>query len=1356
VERIAGRYIVEATLGRGGMGVVYRVLDEVRRERVALKRLLFSSDASAQAARTTLFEREYHTLAQLRHPRIVAAYDYGLDEDSAYYTMELLEGSDLKQKVPVPWRPLCVLLRDVASALALVHARKLVHRDVTPRNIHCTADGRAKLFDFGAMTPMQVAKDLVGTPPFVPPEALLGQALDGRADLFALGATAYWALTGQHAYPAHSLDDLMDAWRSKPREPRAVAGEIPAALSELVLSMLSLDRMGRPSSAAEVVDRLETTAELVPDEQLAVAHAYLATPTLVAREETLPHVRDQLARARKGVGGFTLIEGEAGVGRSRFLEAGVLEAMLLGTTVLRADALAGDEDYSAAKVLASQLLRSASDVARGTSLPHAAILGRLLPELRPAPSAARASDSDETANPRDLRPQLQAALCDWFLEASKRCRLLVAADDVHRFDEPSAALIASLATRAGESTIVVLATVETGAPATSPAALRLLTQAGARLKLRNLAAEQTRALLVSVFGDVPNIELISTRIHDLSGGSPRACMDLAQHLVDRGAARYAAGHWVLPSRLDADDLPATMAESFASRLHVLGTTARSLAEALAIGAEDALVAADVRGVLADASSSDVFAALEELRVARVLEGDGDRQRFTHEGWVRALHGGLDEHRRRSLHRALASIVASRGRDVARVVKHLLEAGDEAGALDTLIESLKAFDRPRVRPPGYGATLEQSLETSARLGRPRRERILIEAEIVRMASFQPSTHAAYVKHVREVVSQLGRDAGLARLAAMNESADHREPRERLTAALTQTHQAHLTSPENERGLSPTEAIKELGLITRAVAGYAAGNWDMGILDLLPSLAPLVVLSPALQLAEQLVTASRELIGGRRLQASRRFAAMRERLAHADRAGLEPMVHWYTELALAYSIGLIEASLGIGSAIQWADQLEADPAYRGNAHRIRAVFHLSQGETELANGCFKQAELWGIQSVAAQAYEGTTLRSEIEALSIAHDLMGIKAHLDTLATLADRFPGWIPWLHFARGAYQRLRGDIQGALAEFEAGLEAAPPGHHPAWVVLAGDWLSSAMRLGRCEEVRSRGREWLERAEQVFGDEGFDYRICVPLALADARLGSSDRSLEMLDANAGVLQARGTTGTPLGQVYEAAAQVALWIGDGAQFDRYARLCAEHFKNGQSPGLAARCAALMDQARSAGLVGGQASRHENSAQLSEDIATLSTTFGRCHGPAERATHALQLLVQRSRAAGGHLYVLQPAGPSLVATHDEELPPPALDAWVREYLATQQAPSDDDMEEQTQTRTGPTLLTSWKNDSGHALRPVLVRGRRQGAEVPVALVVLREDAGAHMDVPATLVRAIGDALIAAGDVTAVVQAG
>jgi hypothetical protein len=1364
VERIAGRYVVEATLGKGGMGTVYRVLDELKAgERVALKRIVLGVDAAASARRTALFEREYHTLAQLRHPRIVSVYDYGIEGESAYYTMELLEGSDLKQKAPVPWRPLCVLLRDVASALALIHARKLVHRDVTPRNIHCAAEtisippgssmgpktraARAKLFDFGAMAPMQAAKDLVGTPQFVPPEAMLGQSPDGRADLFALGATAYWVLTGQHAYPARSFDDLMEVWRSKPRDPRVLNDEIPEALSELVISMLSLDRLGRPSSAAEVMERLEAIADLPGDEQLAVARAYLAVPTLVGREDATKRVRHQLARACHETGGFTLIEGEAGVGRSRFLEVGVLEATVMGTTVLRADALAGSEDHGVTKALASQLLRSAPEAAREAARPYVDVLAPLVPELRSLLGPERQSAQASADDPRGLRPRRHAALCNWILDVSKRCRLLVAADDVHRFDEPSAALIAGLATRAGEAPIAVLATVERGAPTTSPAAMRVLAQAGSREQLRGLDAEQTRALLVSVFGDVPNIELVSARIHELSDGNPRACMDLAQHLVDRGAARYERGHWLLPSRLETDDLPATLAESFASRLRGLGPTARQLAEALAVGAEDGLVAADVRGFLADASSSEIFGALEELRLARVLEGDSERHRFTHAGWIRALGSGLPAERKRELHRSIAALIMARGADVARVVKHLLDARDEARAVDVLVESLKTFDRPRVRPTGYVATLEECLQASARLGRSRRDRVLIEAETIRMATYQSCTRAAFVEHVRNLVAELSRSSGLVRLAEMEAAGDPRPPRDRLSAALAEAHQAYLATPENERGLSPTEAIKELGLITRVVAGFAASNFDMGLLELLPSLTPLAPLSASLQLAVQLQEADRQLIIGNRLQASRGFAAMRERLAQPDRAGLEPLVHWYTDLAFVYTIGLVEASLGIPTATKWADQLDADPAYRGNGHRIRAIVHLAQGETELAATCLKQAELWSLQSLAGQAYEGTTLRSEVEALAMAHDLMGLKARLDTIAALAERFPGWVPWLHFTRGAYQRLRGDDETALEEFESGMKLAKPGRHPAWIVLAGNWLSSAVRLGRCEEVRRRGWEWLDIADRLSDQEAFGYRVAVPLALAEARLGANDRARELIDATARALEAQGTRGLSLGQVYEAAAQIAVWGSDAPRFDRFARLCAEHFHSGHNPGLTARCAALMDQARSAGLIGGgDGSSTGSQDAVAEELKTLSTTFARCHGTAERAAHALKLLVWRSQAAGGHLFAMHRQGPTLVATLDDGPPAAAVEAWVREYVLAHVRPADDP-DDHTQTQSA--VQDAWLTPNGHPLRPVFVRAMRDGVEVVVALAVLRESPEARVEIPVTLIRAIGEAMIQAGDI-------
>jgi serine/threonine protein kinase len=202
------------------MAEVWLASDVQSGERCALKRLLVDKVDLRRDARSTLFEAEYHTLAQLRHPHIVRVDDYGVEAGQAFYTMELLEGGDLVVQDSLDWRKLAGVVCDIASALALIHSRRFVHRDVTPRNVHFDDKGELRLIDFGALAPMGMCREVVGTPPFVPPEALNSQPLDSRSDLFSLGALAYWALTRRHAYPARTLRELRDCWRSRRRRSR--------------------------------------------------------------------------------------------------------------------------------------------------------------------------------------------------------------------------------------------------------------------------------------------------------------------------------------------------------------------------------------------------------------------------------------------------------------------------------------------------------------------------------------------------------------------------------------------------------------------------------------------------------------------------------------------------------------------------------------------------------------------------------------------------------------------------------------------------------------------------------------------------------------------------------------------------------------------------------------------------------------------------------------------------------------------------------------------------------------------------------------------------------------------------------
>jgi serine/threonine protein kinase len=267
-ERV-GDFVIGAALGSGGMGAVYRAVDPRSGRAVALKRL---TGLDAGGSRLVAhFEREYRVLSQLAHPSVIEVYDYGLDQGGApFYTMELLDGADLSALSPLPQAQVCALLHDVASSLALLHARGFVHRDVTARNIRVLADDRAKLIDFGAIAPMGPCEEIIGTPVYVPPEAVLGQSLDGRSDLYSLGVAMYYALTGRAPYTARRFSELRAAWKLSAPPPEQIVAHVHRDLSQLTMALLSLDRSARPRSAAEVMERLTAIGVLARVSAVAV------------------------------------------------------------------------------------------------------------------------------------------------------------------------------------------------------------------------------------------------------------------------------------------------------------------------------------------------------------------------------------------------------------------------------------------------------------------------------------------------------------------------------------------------------------------------------------------------------------------------------------------------------------------------------------------------------------------------------------------------------------------------------------------------------------------------------------------------------------------------------------------------------------------------------------------------------------------------------------------------------------------------------------------------------------------------------------------------------------------------------
>ncbi|HEX5657475.1 MAG TPA: serine/threonine-protein kinase, partial [Polyangiales bacterium] len=310
---IGGRYRVLRPLGQGGMGAVYAVQDRVSGRELALKRLTHGASASTAA----LFEREYHTLAGLRHACIVEVYEYARDHGAPYYTMELIEGSDLARQAPMQWRAACRDLRDAASILGVLHARQLLHRDLSPRNLLRSKSGRLKLIDFGALAKFGPSTEVVGTPPFVSPEALRAEELDQRTDLYALGALAYWLVSGVHAYPARSLNELPGLWRSEPPPPSealAMVGggllePIPPELDRLIMALLRAAPSERPHDTGELIDRLNAIAGLEAEATDTAAQGYLDSKAFVGRVRERQRALALFGEACAGSPRTLLVEG---------------------------------------------------------------------------------------------------------------------------------------------------------------------------------------------------------------------------------------------------------------------------------------------------------------------------------------------------------------------------------------------------------------------------------------------------------------------------------------------------------------------------------------------------------------------------------------------------------------------------------------------------------------------------------------------------------------------------------------------------------------------------------------------------------------------------------------------------------------------------------------------------------------------------------------------------------------------------------------------------------------------------------------------------------------------------------------
>lgn len=305
-----GQYQIEAPLGAGGMGEVYRAYDTKLDRQVAIKILppTLAGDPTSLAR----FEREAKAVAALSHPNILAIHDFGTDGQTAFAVMELLEGQTLRARLAdgaLPVRKAIDIAVQIARGLAAAHARDIVHRDLKPDNVFIAPNGHVKILDFGlakAIAPNPSASEtiavtkedttpgmVVGTVGYMSPEQIRGAIIDQRSDIFAFGAVVYELLTGRRAFGRDSTAETMAAILKEDAPDLPAASGVPQPLERIVRRCL----------------------EKNPDERFYSAHDLgIALESLTDRSSsTTPQASQQDARWRptRGVTAASMIAGLA-------------------------------------------------------------------------------------------------------------------------------------------------------------------------------------------------------------------------------------------------------------------------------------------------------------------------------------------------------------------------------------------------------------------------------------------------------------------------------------------------------------------------------------------------------------------------------------------------------------------------------------------------------------------------------------------------------------------------------------------------------------------------------------------------------------------------------------------------------------------------------------------------------------------------------------------------------------------------------------------------------------------------------------------------------------------------------------
>jgi serine/threonine protein kinase/tetratricopeptide (TPR) repeat protein len=728
-----GPYLIEALLGVGGMGEVYRARDTRLGRTVAVK--VLPREKMVSPVSRHRFLQEARSISALNHPNIVILYDIACDRGTDFLVLEYVVGQTLQHMSAAGPMALADVLGygvQIARALAAAHEKGIIHRDLKPANIIVTPESQVKVLDFGiaklmepvtaetqsetrgAETAWTIPGMVVGTVSYMSPEQARGEPLDARSDIFSLGCLLYEVSTGMLPFRGASVLSIMHEIATvNPSAPSVLRPDLPPEFDIVIECALAKEKGRRYGTAQQLADALQALqsrtqpAAPAPDEQQPEA--------LVGRESELQKLQQILAASIRGSGRIVFLTGEPGIGKSALAEAFLFQArrdwpdLLIGRGACIEQVGVG-EAYR-------PFLDALSGLLTGPGREHViAILRRHAPTwCLQFPALFRAAGAFEQLQGEVIGATKERMLREFgdALAALASARpVVLQIEDLHWSDPPSVDLLRLLVPRAMEQRVLLIGTLRPEDVERRKHPIRNCVREMRahnqcdEIRLPPLRPEHLVSYLDNHFAPNDFPAELPGLIYRKTEGHPLFSAALVQLLTERGDICRSNAHWTLGRPLAELDLgvPESVRGMIRQKIEILEDEDRRALQYASVQGKEF-----ISTVLAHMTGADELALEQRLdrlgRVHRLIETHGEeelpdgqlatRYGFAHILYQNVLYDDVLSKQRVLLHRQTGELLVrhygsqtplvagalalhfERGRDYSRAIDYLIQAADVA-------------------------------------------------------------------------------------------------------------------------------------------------------------------------------------------------------------------------------------------------------------------------------------------------------------------------------------------------------------------------------------------------------------------------------------------------------------------------------------------------------------------------------------------------------------------------------------------------------------------------------------------------------------------------------------------------------